>query len=170
MRGCPPERVAARLAGVLADGWGLRAVWLEYVPEGGGSYHWAVTDAAGERWFVTVNDLGSRDWLGGGGDAVFDGLGRALSTAAALRYEAGLKFVIAPIAACVGQPLRRVDAAHSASVFPFLPGRSHPLGPYTDEPVRGQVLDMIAALHQANPRGARPRARPCPVLRRTGRA
>jgi spectinomycin phosphotransferase len=141
----------ARLAEVLADGWGLRTVSLEYVPEGGGSYHWAVTDAEGQRWFATVDDLGGKDWFVGGNDAVFDGLRRALSTAAALRYEAGLQFVIAPVAACDGQPLRRVGETYSASVFPFLPGASHPFGPYTDERVRGQVLDMIAALHQATP-------------------
>ena len=151
MRSPPPDLVAERLPDVLAEGWELRAVSLAYVPEGGGSYHWRLTSAAGQRYFVTVDDLDSKDWIGGSKDAAVDGLSRALSTAAALRHDAGLQFVIAPIAARDGQPLRRIHGPYTASVFPFLPGRSHPFGPYTDARLRNQVLDMIAALHQATP-------------------
>ena len=76
---------------------------MEYVPAGAGSYHWKLTDDGGRSHFVTVDDLDSKDWLGDVREAVFDGLGRALSTAAALRHEAGLEFVVAPIAACDGE-------------------------------------------------------------------
>jgi hypothetical protein len=46
MRSPPPELVPERLADVLAEGWGLRAVSLQYVPEGGGSHYWTLTDDA----------------------------------------------------------------------------------------------------------------------------
>lgn len=159
MRTPPPDLAMDRLADVLADGWGLRAASLEYVPEGGGSHHWALTGADGQRRFVTVDDLDSKGWISGSADAVFDGLRSALAAAAVLRHDAGLEFVLAPIADVDGQPLRRVDDLYTVSVFRFLPGRSHGFGPYTDGRLRDQVLDMIAALHQATPavRDAAPR-------------
>lgn len=149
MRSPPSDLAPERLADVLADGWGLRALSLEYVPEGGGSHHWMLTGADGRRHFVTVDDLDNKDWIGGSRDAVFDGLRRALVTAAALRYNAGLQFVLAPIEACDGQPLRRIGGPYTVSVFRFLTGRSYGFGPYTDARFRNQVLDLIAQLHQA---------------------
>lgn len=151
MRSPPPDLAPERLADVLADGWRLRVVSLEYVPEGGGSHHWMLTDAGGRRHFVTVDDLDDKEWIGGSRDAVFDGLRRAFSTAAVLRYDAGLQFVVAPIAASDGQLLRRVDGPYAVSVFRFLTGRSHEFGPYADGLLRNQVLDMMAVLHQATP-------------------
>ena len=151
MRSPPLDLVPQRLEAVLAEGWGLRALSLEYVPEGGGSHHWKLTGADGRLYFVTVDDLDSKDWIGGGREAVFDGLGRAFRTAEALRDEAGLQFVMAPIAARDGQPLRCVDGRYTASVFPFLAGRSHGFGPYQDARLRSQVLDIVAALHQSTP-------------------
>jgi spectinomycin phosphotransferase len=151
MRSPPRDLAPDRLADVLADGWGHRAVSLEYVPEGGGSHHWILDDAGGRRYFVTVDDLDNKEWIGRSRDVVFDGLRSALSTAAALRCDAGLRFVVAPIAARDGQLLRRVDGPYTVSVFRFLAGRSHEFGPYADRRLRNQVLDMIAVLHQATP-------------------
>jgi spectinomycin phosphotransferase len=74
------------LGKTLAEGWNLRAAVMEYVPEGGGSYHWKLTGEDGQPHFVTVDDLDDKDWMGDTRAAVFEGLGRALSTAAALRY------------------------------------------------------------------------------------
>jgi spectinomycin phosphotransferase len=84
-------------------------------------------------------------------ETVSDGLRRALRTAAALRGQAGLEFVLAPVPDLDGEPLRRVDDRYTVSVFPFLAGRSFPFGRYPDEVLRGQVLDMIAALHRSTP-------------------
>jgi len=122
---------------------------MEYVPAGAGSYHWKLTDDGGRSRFVTVDDLDSKDWFGHVRDTVFDGLASALRTAAALRREAGLEFVVAPIAARDGEFLHRVDDRYTVSVFPFLTGRSYSFGAYTDGRLRGQALDMIAALHQS---------------------
>jgi spectinomycin phosphotransferase len=143
--------VPARLAAALAGGWHLHPALMDYVPEGGGSHHWKVTDEDGLTRFVTVDDLDGKDWLGGTREAVFGGLGRALGTAAALRDRAGLDFVTAPVPARDGGLLRRVDDRYAVSVFPFLAGRSFPFGPYTDPMLRGRTLDMIAALHRATP-------------------
>lgn len=151
MRSPPPDLAPQRLEAELAEGWGFRPASLEYVPVGGGSHHWKLTDLDGQSYFVTVDDLDHKDWLGDSREAVFDGLGGALRTAVALRYEAGLQFVMAPIAARDGQPLRRVDGRYTASMFEFLMGRSHAFGPYTDPRLRSQVLDMLAALHQSTP-------------------
>ena len=50
---------------------------MEYVPEGGGSHHWRVSEQGGLH-FVTVDDLDDKEWLGGSRNAVFAGLRRAL--------------------------------------------------------------------------------------------
>lgn len=151
MRSLPAGLATDRLRHVLADGWRIRAASLDYVPEGGGGYHWKLTDQAGQPRFVTVDDLDDKDWLGQTRQAVLDGLGRALSTAAGLRHDAGLEFVVAPLATGGGDLLVRLDDQYTVSVFPYLAGRSHPFGPYSDERLRGEALDMIAALHQSTP-------------------
>jgi len=135
----------------VADWWRLRAVSTEYLPEGGGSHHWVLTDGDGLRHFVTVDDLDSKDWLGDTRQAVFSGLRRALGTAAGLRHGAGLEFVAAPVPARDGELVRRLGSRYAVSVFPFLAGRSYRFGPYPDEGLRRQALELIAALHQSTP-------------------
>lgn len=151
MRSLPAGLALERLRHVLADGWRIHAASLDYVPEGGGAYHWKLTGEDGQARFVTVDDLDDKDWIGQTRSAVFDGLARALGTAAALRYDAGLEFVVAPFATGDGDLLRRLDDRYTVCLFPFLTGRSHPFGPYADERLRDGALDMIAALHMATP-------------------
>jgi spectinomycin phosphotransferase len=122
---------------------------MQYVPVGAGSFHWKLTDANGRLHFVTVDDLDSKDWFGHVRQTVFDGLRRALNTAAALRQEVGLKFVVAPVPASDGEFLCRVDDRYTVSVFPFLTGRSYSFGVYGDVRLRDEAMDMIAALHQS---------------------
>jgi spectinomycin phosphotransferase len=124
---------------------------MQYVPEGGGSYHWKLAGAGGQARFVTVDDLDTKDWLGDTREQRFAGLGRALGTAAALRSEAGLEFVVAPVPARDGARLRRLDDRYTVSVFPFLDGHSYPFGDYHDAGLQRAALDLIAALHQATP-------------------
>ncbi len=152
------DLVPARLSEVLAEGWGVRAALMEYVPEGGGSHHWKVVDQRKQTHFVTVDDLDNKDWMANTREPVFHGLGRALRTAATLRDEAGLEFVVAPVPAHDGDLLHRVDGRYTVSVYPFLAGRSYPFGPYTDARLRDRALDMVIALHQATPavRGGAP--------------
>jgi spectinomycin phosphotransferase len=105
-----------------------------------------VTGEDGRPDFVTVDDLDSKDWMGDTRQAAFEGLRRALATAAALRYEADLEFVVPAVAARDGELVRRLDDRYAVSVFPFLAGHSYPFGRYGDARLRGQALDMIAAL------------------------
>jgi spectinomycin phosphotransferase len=87
------------LGKALAEGWNLHPASMQYVPEGGGSYHWKLTGEDRRPYFVTVDDLDGKGWMGDTRGAVFTGLRLALSTAAALQYQVGLEFVVAPIAA-----------------------------------------------------------------------
>jgi len=135
----------------LAQGWQLRAASMEYLPVGGGGYHWVLADVDGLRHFVTVDDLDSKDWLGDTRQVVFEGLQRALGTAATLHRDAELQFVVAPVPARDGELLHRLDDRHAVSVFPFLAGRSYPFGPYPNAGLREQALDLIVALHGATP-------------------
>jgi hypothetical protein len=106
----------------LADGWGLAVSHLEYRPVGGGSYHWLVTDGAGTRSFVTADDLDQKGYLGADRDSAFEGLRCALDTAHALRHDAGLEFVVAPLSTPRAETAVRIDARHAVALYPFIDG------------------------------------------------
>lgn len=150
VRSPPAELTLGDLTAALSRGWGLREAALAYVPEGGGSHHWRLDGDDGRRWFVTVDDLDGKDWLGGDRETVFAGLGRSLATAAALRDTAGLEFVLAPVAAGNGELLQRFCHRYAVSVYPFVDGHSFAFGPYP-EALRDAALDLIARLHRATP-------------------
>ena len=143
------------LVHALADGWGLPVETLRYAPVGGGSYHWVVTSGPGEQWFVTVDDLDDKGWLGRTRPAVFAGLRAALDASVTLRRETGLRFVAAPVPALDGRSLRPLGDAHTVAVFPFLHGTP---GEW-DKPLSAADLDellaMLAALHAVNPAAVR---------------
>src|SRR6185437_3257550 len=80
VRSLPANLEPERLRAALASGWDLGSGSLEYIPEGGGAYHWQLTGRNGQRHFVTVDDLDGKDWIGATRSAVFAGLGRALGT------------------------------------------------------------------------------------------
>jgi spectinomycin phosphotransferase len=108
-------------------------------------------DARGAAFFVTVDDLNEKDWLGCTPDEVYDGLHTALGLAAALRDDSNLEFVVAPIRGVDNQLVHRINRVYAASVYPFLVGQSYSFGPYTDASQRRRVLDMLVALHSATP-------------------
>lgn len=95
MRSLPEHVPADLIATVVGDGWSLRLGDLRFLPEGGGAYHWLARDEAGQRWFVTVDDLDTKPWLGGDRDAVFEGLAAVYAVAMELR-AGGATFVVAP--------------------------------------------------------------------------
>jgi spectinomycin phosphotransferase len=144
-----PEKV---IKSVIADGWGMRIGELRYLPDGGGAYHWVARADDGQRCFVTCDDLDTKPWLGSDRDSVFDGLLAAYRTAMELR-STGLAFVVAAIATVAGSPAKRVDERHCVSVFEYLdgePGRwGRPLTPRT----RGELVAMLAQLHQSTTAG-----------------
>ena len=140
------------LVHALADGWGIRAAALRYAAVGGGSYHWVVHDDQGERWFVTVDDLDDKGWLGRTRPAVFEGLRAAMDAALTLRREAALGFVVAPVPALDGQTLRPLGATHAVAVFPLLPGAAGRFGEIISAPDRNDLVVMLAALHRVDPK------------------
>jgi spectinomycin phosphotransferase len=139
----------ADVVSAVAEGWTGRAHAAVYVAEGGGSHHWKLTDRQDRSLFVTVDDLDDKDWMADSRDAVFDGLGCALGSAASLRDDAKLDFVVAPIPSIDGEVLRRLGSRYALSVYPFLVGQSYPFGPHADPDRRRDVLDMVIQLHGA---------------------
>jgi len=135
----------------LADGWGIRAAGLRYVPVGGESYHWVITGDQGEPWFATVDDLDGKGWLGRTRPAVFAGLRAAMDAALWLRREGGLGFVLAPVPALDGQAVRPLGDAHAVAVFPFLPGSPGQWGEPLPGPELDELVAMLAALHRVDP-------------------
>jgi len=151
-----PAGVTERdLVHALADGWELSAGTLRYAPVGGGSYHWVVTGDAGEQWFVTVDDLDDKGWLGRTRPAVFAGLRAAMDAAVTLRREVGLRFVAAPLPALDGRPLRPLGDAHAVAVFPFLHGTPGEWDKPLPAPDLDELMAMLAALHGVNPAAVR---------------
>jgi len=152
----------------LAEGWRIDAAALRYVPEGGGSYHWAVRDDRGDRWFARVDDLDDKPWLGDDRATVSDGLRAAMETAVALRRQAGLGFVVAPIPARDGAALRTLNSRHALAVFPFVPGSAGRFGEEPSQAERARLAEMLAALHLATQAASRARRLPPEVPYRGG--
>ncbi|WP_211590358.1 phosphotransferase [Microbispora sp. H11081] len=147
MRDKPAGLAEAQLMVALTEGWGVEPHSVEYLPVGAGSYHWSVVDRRGTAWFVKVADLGVED---AGRDAAFDLLGRSFGAALALRRDAGLDFVLAPIPATTGASIRRLNSRYALSVFPMVAGTAGNFGTHRPED-RAEVVDLLAALHEATP-------------------
>jgi spectinomycin phosphotransferase len=141
---------ATDVATAVASGWGLPVAGLRYVALGGGSHHWAAT-ADGARFFLTVDDLLDKPWLGVGADAAFRGLRDAFAAVRELRDRAGLRFVLAPLSSQRGEPVVRLTARYSLAVFPFLPAESGQWGDVLAARDRDEILRMLADLHVATP-------------------
>ncbi|RVX43454.1 spectinomycin phosphotransferase [Nonomuraea polychroma] len=134
--------------------WGIDAVALDYAPVGFGDYHWV----ADGRWFVTVVDVRRRS---------YDGLVHAMETAAALREQARLDFVVAPLRAGDGTTLRQLDHhRYAMSVFPFEDGTPGDFGDEQSPEERGLLIDLLAELHRTPPPLSTP-ARPVELAGRS---
>ncbi len=148
MRAAPPEELeTSALTDFLADGWDFDVEALDYMPVGGGSYHWVVEDTEGRRAFVTADDLDQKPWLGDTRESAFDGLTRAFDTAVALR-DGGLGFVVAPIPTIRDQTVRRIGSRYTVALFPFVDGQTGTFGHY-ENVERAALLTMLAELHRA---------------------
>ncbi|MEV0820865.1 phosphotransferase [Nonomuraea rubra] len=157
MRDRPDEFDEELLRPALND-WGIEAATLDYAPVGFGDFHWIATGAGGRRWFVTVADVRRQS---------YDGLRLAMETAAALREEAGLAFVVAPLRAADGSTLRRLDRhRYAMSVFPYERGTGGDFGDELPPAERGRVIDLLAELHATPP----PLSTPDRPVALTGRA
>ncbi|ETK36191.1 phosphotransferase [Microbispora sp. ATCC PTA-5024] len=137
----------AELTAALAEHWGIEPHSAEYLPVGAGSYHWSVADRRGAAWFVKVDDLGAED---AGRDDAFDRLDRSFGAALALRRDAGLDFVLAPIPTATDAAVRRLTSRYALSVFPMVTGAAGHFGAHRPEDLV-EVVDVLAELHGATP-------------------
>jgi len=140
------------LEAVLERQWGLRDQKLDYLPVGFGSHHWQALDSSGERRFVTVDDLGAGFQAGPDTDSAFAALDRAFRTAAALRVEAGLEFVVSPLADHEGAIIRRLTDRYAVTVSPFVEGKTSSFGPYESADERRYMGAALGRLHAATDR------------------
>lgn len=146
------------LTDALARSWDLAVNRLRYIPKGFGSYHWLAHGSGGGRYFVTVDDLDTKPWLGTDRDAAFKGLKAAFDTALLLHDQAHLPFVVAPIPTRTGDVSLRLTPRYSLAVFPFIDGRTGDFDDPLSSGERDQLLHTLAALHLATPTvGARAR-------------
>jgi hypothetical protein len=147
----PADLPVSLIGNALADRWSFTATSLQYQPVGFGSHHWLAADARGSRVFVTVDDQAMR--LHSGTDTyetAFGRLRRALETALSLHRDAGLSFVVAPVAAASGSVVTRLTDQYSLAVHPYLEGaESRPDGTFESRADRLAVTGLLARLHAA---------------------
>jgi spectinomycin phosphotransferase len=145
----PPAAADVRsLTTALATRWSIAAD-LEYVPKGGGSYHWRVRDRGRPAYFVTLDDLDTKPWIARDRDTTFTGLAAAYETAWALHHEGGLAFVVAPVRSDGGEVIVRFDDRHGLSLFPFVVGEAGTWGEPIAAAQRARLQRELARLHQA---------------------
>ena len=150
-----PAGVSEReLRHALDIGWQIETVSIRYAPVGGGSYHWVVRDSLDRQWFVTVDDLDGKGWLGDSRPVVSKGLRTAMDTAFALRHHEGLRFVVAPVPALGGATVLPLGEKFTIAVFPFVHGASGRFGEVLPADERGRLVDMLVALHGSTPAAA----------------
>lgn len=143
----PRDVDRAVIVDALRRHWGIAVERLDYAPVGFGTHHWIAVDAGGARWFVSGDDLHARQHAGRAPDDVFAALDRAFRTAAALRGEAGLEFVLAPIPSAGGAVTHRLDAPYAIRVEPFVAGTSG--GEFESAGERRRVAALLGRLHAA---------------------
>jgi hypothetical protein len=129
----PPGDLAdTDVRAALSEHWQVSPRELRYEPVGFGSHHWVT-----EELFITVDFAD---------DAL--SLADALSTATALREDAGLSFVVAPIPAASGSLLQPATSKWVMHVYPRLTiVGSTSFGPHTDP----RAVELVRSIHAATP-------------------
>jgi len=148
----PRDLDRAALADVLERRWSIPLRSIDYMPVGFGSHHWAADAVDGSRWFVSVDDLEAAHHTGRSPNDVFAALDRAFRTAAALRDDAGMEFVLAPIRSDDGTVLHRLGTRYAVRVDPFVEGAAAPTGEFTSPDERRQMGTLLGCLHAASGR------------------
>jgi spectinomycin phosphotransferase len=133
----------------LEEGWGISAPQLDYLAVGFGSHHWSAVDSLGTRRFVTVDDLEADFRDAANADSAFVDLDRAFRTAAVLRDNAGLEFVLAPLFDRNGAIVRRLSHRYAVTVSPYIEGESSAYGPYETPDSRRVMAGLLGHLHAA---------------------
>ncbi len=157
MRTAPGDFGPGLLLPLLRGRWGLAVAGLGYQPVGFGSHHWAGTDQAGRRWFVTADDLAARrHHAGEPAAAALARLRAALAAAADLRAS-GVAIAVPPVAARDGELAVPAGGRYAVAVYPFLDGRSFSWDDFSGPGHREALLGLVIAVHTA-PAAARRRA------------
>lgn len=143
----PPDLDPELLRAALRTRWAFDAKRLDYAKVGFGSHHWVASSPAGDRRFVTVDDLVGHH-LDRDPDGAHRALDRAFRAARALR-EGGLAFVVAPLPTADGCVLERLNGHFSVSVLPYVAGSPGRFGAYESAAERRGVLERLAVLHAA---------------------
>jgi spectinomycin phosphotransferase len=151
VRTAPVGLAAPTVVGEVATGWGVQVSGLRYVALGGGSYHWVAVAKDGRQYFLTVDDLQDKPWLGADPDSAFRGLRAAFDTALTLHDQARLDFVIAPIPSVHGQSARRLTERYSLAVFPYVAGQAGRWGTDLTRRDRNALARLLAELHRCAP-------------------
>lgn len=146
----PGDLDRAELASLLERHWGFPRANLEYLPVGFGSHHWRAENSRGVERFVTVDDLEAGFQAGPDADAAFAALERAYRTAATLRDEARLDFVVAPLPDEDGHVIRRVTDRYAVSVLPLVEGKTSTWGSYESSEDRRRMGAVLGRLHAAS--------------------
>jgi hypothetical protein len=146
LRHRPPDLVEEELQAAIARHWSsdLGEVELRYVPIGAGSYHWRAA-----AFFVTVDDLGDKPFLGRDPDTVYEGLHCALEIASALR-RGGLEFVVAPLEGHDGSVLLRLASRYAVALYPYL-DEPRASGRTLSPEQRSAIAEMLMRLHAVPP-------------------
>jgi spectinomycin phosphotransferase len=145
----PRDLDRSELERILADGWRLRDPQLDYLAVGFGSHHWSAIDSRGTRSFVTVDDLEADFRTTPDTDSAFAALERAFRTAALLRDNMTLEFVLAPLFDRHGAVIRRLDNRYAVTVSPLIDGLSSEYGPYEEPDERRAMAAVLGRLHAA---------------------
>jgi spectinomycin phosphotransferase len=116
---------------------------------GFGSHHWRATDFRGTRSFVTVDDLEADFRTTPDTDSAFAALDRAFRTAALLRDNTTLQFVLAPLFDRDGAVIRRLDNRYAVTLSPLIDGVSSEYGPYDEPDDRRAMGALLGRLHAA---------------------
>ena len=127
----PTDLTDDEVADVVRTSWGIPVRTIEYAAVGFGSHHW-LTDTH----FVTVDTIEDHD-----------DLAAALRTATALRAEAGLEFVHAPVDGLL-VPLGDDWLVHVYERLEVVDDTMH--GPH----VAPEVVELVRRIHDATPVGA----------------
>ena len=143
----PPSEVGecAVRAG-LESGWGMRVEGLDHVPLGAGSHHWAASDTGGVAWFVTLDDVSTKPWLGDDVALATRRLDAALGVAVSLRDLPGID-VVAPEVTRDGRPTHVVAEGWALSVTPWILGTARSFAVTWPSEGRVSMLEQLAALH-----------------------
>lgn len=132
---------------LLASAWALVAQEIRYVPKGAGSYHWVVDADRDSTWFVAIDDLDTKPWIGQSRSATFEGLGAAYEAAWVLENRAGLSFVVGPLRCADGSVIVRLSDQFSMAVFPCVDGRAGIWGERITESDRLVLPEVLSQLH-----------------------